>query len=157
MHISLFHFRFCFKIRFFLEEISIHIILWLHHMMRYKDCLLFFLQILHSSAWSWSSWFIHQSISPEAVHSAHSSEYKDILKTYFKFCALSFLKGGFSPCGFAYFLIFLDKIIIKGDHSLVVGPYIHLYVSICILLYQTYHHKFRLKGGCWDIIKPLHT
>ena len=59
--------------------------------------------------------FLQQFFHLEAVHSAHSSEDKDMLKTYyFKFCALSLLEGEFSPCGFASFLTFLDIIIVKG-------------------------------------------
>ena len=56
-------------------------------------------------------WFLHQVFHQEAVHSAHSSEYKHILKTcYFKFCALSFLEEVYSPCGFSHFLTFMDMI-----------------------------------------------
>ena len=39
----------------------------------------------------------------------------------------------------------------KGDHRFVVGTYMHIY----FWLVQGYHHKVRLKEGCWIIINPL--
>ena len=63
-----------------------------------------FLQVLHSTAWSWSSWFLQQVFHPEVVHSAHSSEDKDMLKTYyFKILCLVLSWGSIFSMSFCLF------------------------------------------------------
>ena len=63
---------------------------------------------------------------------------------------ISFLKGWFSPCGFSSFLSSLDKVIVKGDHSLVAGPYMHLDFWHMII-------NLDLKGGFGILLNPLIT
>ena len=94
---------------------SIHIMLLLHQLMRSRSLSSSSLQVLHSSAWSWSSWFLQQVFHPEAVQSAHSSEYKDMLKIYyFKILCLVLSWGSIFPMWFCLFPHFYGHNNCKG-------------------------------------------
>ena len=93
----------------------IQIMLLLHQMMRYKESLLFLL--VGSTLQRMIMEFMISSTSDSSKSSSVSSlkwRWRYVEDILFKFCALSYLEGGFSPCGFASFLTFLDIIIVKG-------------------------------------------
>ena len=131
-------------------ERSIQIMLLLHQLMRYKESLIFLL------AGSTLQCMIMEFMISSASPSSRSSSVRSLkwiwryVEDIFQILCLSYLEGGFSPCGFAYFHSFLDIIIVKG------WPYPccwDLYASI----FLTYHHKVILKMGRWDIIKSTHN
>ena len=120
--------------------------------MRYKESLLFLLPGSTLQRMIMEFMIFSTSIPSKEVHSAHSNEDKDMLKTYyFKILCLVISWGSiFSMCFFLFPHFSGHNKLLKGEHSLVVGPYKHPY-------FLTYNHKFRLRLGCWNILNPLIT